>query len=288
MLEESERLDPAGGTLLHLALCRDHEGKTATAWAAYRAAFDAARRDGRKDRMRVARARIDALEPRIAHLKIQVAAGDRKLGGFQLHRDGTLVNEPLWGAPLPVDPGSHTITARAEGFKTWTTKIEVPRDQAELQVVVPDLELDISTREVASAAPAAPPAQADLTPASSPPAESPPRGDRQRTLGLVAGGIGVAGVVVGSVLGLMAIAKHNAADGLCEPPEFTRCKTQAGVEDGTDSSHFGNASTITFVAAGVLLLAGVTLYFTAPSPDRDLRGAAFLRHFDLLGASGTF
>src|SRR3954452_18931589 len=64
-LEESQRLDPAGGTLLHLALCREKEGRIATAWAIYQDALAQAKRDGRKDRADVAQKHIGELAPRL-------------------------------------------------------------------------------------------------------------------------------------------------------------------------------------------------------------------------------
>src|SRR3954469_3989630 len=67
-LEESQRLDPAGGTLLHLALCREHEGRIATAWALYQDAALQAKRDNRKDRAKIAQDRVDALSSRLPRL----------------------------------------------------------------------------------------------------------------------------------------------------------------------------------------------------------------------------
>src|SRR5450755_3617279 len=39
-LRESQRLDPAAGTLLNLADCEEHRGKVATAWQLFRQVVD--------------------------------------------------------------------------------------------------------------------------------------------------------------------------------------------------------------------------------------------------------
>src|SRR5437899_2884511 len=64
-LAESQRLDPGGGTLLNLGICRELEGKTASAWAVLRDALGQAVSDKRSDREEVARAHLARLEPRL-------------------------------------------------------------------------------------------------------------------------------------------------------------------------------------------------------------------------------
>ena len=48
--DESQRLDPALGTLLNLAECHALVGRTASAWARFRELSEKARRAGQKDR----------------------------------------------------------------------------------------------------------------------------------------------------------------------------------------------------------------------------------------------
>jgi hypothetical protein len=266
-LEESQRLDPAGGTLAHLALCRESEGRIATAWALWQDALTQAKREKRKERADFAQQRIDALTPTLPKIRVKVAPANRAMAGFQLLRDETAMGEAQWGEPIPVDPGIRVLTARATGHKTWTKKIDVPAQPQELVVEVPELEVE---KSVENAPPPPPPT----------PKEDNSAGDTQRTLGFVAGGVGLAGIVVGSIFGFIAIKKNSEADNECRPPDYKIC-TPKGVEAGDDGRTAGNVSTVAFIAGGVFLAGGVALYFTAPSgssvsvsPTVGTRGAS--------------
>jgi serine/threonine-protein kinase len=57
-LEESERIDPAVGTLLYLGECYERVGKTASAWATFREAASLANNMNQSDRARVAGSRF--------------------------------------------------------------------------------------------------------------------------------------------------------------------------------------------------------------------------------------
>jgi hypothetical protein len=265
-LEESQRLDPAGGTLLHLALCREREGRIATAWALYHDALVQAKRENRRDRAKVAEERIAVLTPRLPRMQIKVDEANAALRNFRLTRDGDEVGEAQWGESVPVDPGRRELRAEADGRRPWTAAVELV-EKAELAISVPEL---------APAPPAeesAPPRDPDRDAAGS-------RGDTQRTLGLVTGGVGIAAIVTGSVFGVISMTQRDKADAACAPPDRRLCSA-SGVEAGDAAIAAGNASTVAFVLGGVLVAAGATLYLTAPSrgslavaPSAGARGAA--------------
>lgn len=254
-LEESQKLDPAGGTLLHLAVCREREGRIATAWANYQEALSAAKRDKRPDRAKFAQERIEVLGPRLPKMRVRVAPANRALHGFHLTRDDVTVGEAQWGESVPVDPGTRTMKAQADGRKPWTLKVDVPTQPNEVSVDVPELEIDTTTT-------AKPDEKKEEKRIVRYDGDS-SRGDTQRTLGIVAGGAGILGVAVGSVFGLISISKKNAADKECRASDSTKC-TEQGVSLAKDGIAAGNISTVAFITGAALLTGGVVLYLTAP------------------------
>lgn len=258
-LEESQKLDPAGGTLLHLAVCREREGRIATAWAMYSDALSQAKRDKRADRAKFAQERVDVLAPRLPRIRVRVAPANRAMPGFKLMRDDVAVGEAQWGEAVPVDPGSRVMKAQATGRKAWTFKVDVPNQPNEVDVEVPELEIDPHANDPAPYAKTTSPDEKKRGVSY----EDTTRGDTQRTLGIVAAGVGVVGIGVGSVFGLMSISKKNAADEQCRGPQLELC-TQKGVDDGSSAIALGNVSTIAFIAGAAFVAGGAVLYFTAP------------------------
>lgn len=132
---ESQRLDPATGTLLNLASCHERQGKLASAWLEYSDAMVAARRDGRDDRVDFARERATELEPKLSRLTI-VLAPDADVEGLTLEFDGANVGRAVLGAPFPVDPGDHSVRAAAPGktAQVFSVKMGAAADQQSLTI----------------------------------------------------------------------------------------------------------------------------------------------------------
>ena len=262
-LEESQRLDPTPVTEFYLADCYERAGRTASAWTTFLDLAATEHKSGgakAAEREKVARDRAKALEPKLSQLVIDVPAAVR-VPGLVVKRDGEVVREGQWGAQLAVDPGKHTFEASAPGKKTWTTTQDVQGAGTATTVHV-----EVLADAPAEAPPPASPAGTGALPAT-PPAADTTSSSPLRTVGLVVGGVGVAGLAVGGIFGAMALSKNSSANsGHCGGSlgSANQCDS-TGVSLRSDAVNFGNISTIAFIAGGVLAAGGATLFLLAPS-----------------------
>jgi hypothetical protein len=270
-LEESQRLDPGSGTLMNLGICYEQQGLVASAWATFLEAATSARSGGKVDRAKSAQQHADALAPRLSRLTIRVA--DDRIAGLEVRRDSQVVRSAQWGAAIPTDPGTHLISARAPGRKTWQFSVTL-REGMTQTVSIPALEIgsgsvaatstDVSTQGAKTPA---------TTRSSSEEGDSSDGLGTQRVVALVAGGVGLAGVVVGSVFGLKSKSAHDEAVPLCDD---TGCDP-TGNDARERALAAGDISTVAFIAGGVGVAAGTILWLTAPSNVRVSVGMGSLR-----------
>jgi hypothetical protein len=253
-LEESQRLDPGSGTLLNLARCYEQTDRLAAAWNKYLEAAAAAAASGNVQREKEARARATALRPTLSELVIDVSADTKTVSGLSVTRDGEVVGPAQWGVPIPADAGEHRVAASAPGREPWQTVVVVKGPGGTFTATIPVL------APIGGVAPVATPAEPAPTNATEPARSSGGLGT-QRTVALVAGGVGVVGVVVGSIFGMKSKSDHDEAEKYCDG---SRCTDARGVTAGNAAHSAGNASTVAMIIGGVGLAAGITLWLTAP------------------------
>ena len=251
----SQQLDPAAGTLLHLANCYEKTNKNASAWATYLDAASAAHAQNRAEWEKAARGKAAALEPRLARVSIIVA---EPAAGETVRRDDVEVATASYSVPIPLDAGQHTFTAEAPKKKKFQTVVNVSGDGMKLEVKIPKLE-DAPVAVV----PPPPDTRPTAAATSTAPAKTEDPGSSRRTIGYGLGAVGIVGLGVGGVTGLMAIGANNDAKKLC--PGGGACADKTGVDDNDKAKTLGTVSTIGFIAGGVLLAGGVVLVLTAPS-----------------------
>src|SRR5262249_10341384 len=156
---------------------------------------------------KVARQRAAALEPTLPRLTIDVG---RSSGVTEIRNDGAALDRSLWGTPIPVDPGSHSVEASGPGKRPWKGTVQVGASGAKATIAIPALEAEVVAG--VPAADAAPAAAAPATVESSPaPDQRQSSSSIQKPLGLALGVAGVGGLVVGTIFALQYSSKNQKA-----------------------------------------------------------------------------
>jgi hypothetical protein len=181
---ESQRLDPATGTLLNLASCREAEGRLATAWKLFADAEASARKDGREDRVGFARQQQEELLPQLSRLSVQVPA-EARVAGLSLFLDGSELRPAAWEVPMPLDGGPHEVTAKAVGYQDWTLQLELSTSGDNQSVSVPLLMSSAAESPLATAgdsgalaSPSTEPAVTAAPPSAAPSLSAPDAGEQ--------------------------------------------------------------------------------------------------------------
>jgi hypothetical protein len=234
------------GPLLNLGHCYESLGKTASAHRYFLRAREVA--GARLDRRREeADQRVRALESELSTLTIHVPAAMRTSARVEV--DGEPWPRERWETPSPVDPGAHKIEVDAPPQPRESTTIVVRGTRDAVEWTLPS--------------PKTAPALASQAPTPAAPPEEPP--STQRTLGLVAGGTGIATLVAGAIFGALSFSAHSSVLQTC--PSYPQCRSsdRAALEDLNGRAQTtGNVATVAVVAGAILLTGGVTLFFTAP------------------------
>lgn len=252
---ESRRLDPAPGTLLNLGDCYEKIGQTASALGAFNEAEATAKHDGdRMGRGAEAARRAKLLEPKLSKLVIHVPPSNQA-PGLEVRRDGRTIGRGMWGTGIPVDPGAHVVEASAPGRTAWKTVVAIEAKPGLTTIAVPGLAL----------APIAEPAA--LPTAGVGAGADPGWWSTQRTVALAVGGVGVVGVVLGTVFGVQVLEKKSEAEDHCRADDPSLCNA-TGVALLNDVETAGNVSTAAFVIGGAALAGGVVLFLTAPATGK--------------------
>jgi hypothetical protein len=212
-----------------------------------------------------ARAELDALEPRIPNVIVNVSGAP----SFRVTLDGAPFSNAVLGASRPIDPGRHVLRAEAEGFAAAEAVISVAERRTETVTLTLDhkqaappagLPVVVAPGRVGPT----PPIPLAVTP---PPPDAGSGGSPRKTLGFVGIGVGAAGLLLGAVTGGLAVGKHSTLAGECSNGVCV------GHQSDLDSFHLmTNLADAGLIAGGVLAAAGVVLVVTAPKAGASATG----------------
>lgn len=260
LFRASHDAEPRTGTLLNLANCYEKNWQTASAWAAYREAEALAGRENRPELAEQAKQKRTVLEPRLVRLTVKVP---KKVSGLVVKHDGVAFADAELNLAMPLDPGEHLISAEAPGYERW-----------EQRVLISNKSRDVSVPELQRP-------------------KAPSWWTTGRKVGVGVGAAGVVALATGTVLGLVANGKYQAAKDTCQSGT-TECAEGASA-DADSARSMATPATVLFVAGAAMAVGGGALIlFSKPKRQEPARAALVPTRVALdvspgwLGLSGQF
>lgn len=274
LLDQSLRLDARDGTLFTLANCRDREGKMATALGHYRkylrafAAMTGTTREKHVERAAIAESRVKELAAEVPSLKMVWSGG--MPANTKILLDGAEVPAAL-DIVWELDPGEHRVEVMRAGAAPDTRVVVLERKK-------PTVLVDLTPKaahgptlpggdgEAPSSTNVGVPGQT-IGDVDKPPPDAPGASNVRRTSGFVALGVGGAGLLLGGVMGGLALSQKGTVDSECKAVSVGYDCSPAGRAAVDEIVKYGTPSTVGFIAGGVLAATGLVLILTAPKKE---------------------
>ena len=233
----------------NIAECEERLGKLVSALGNYRLAASQAQGDAKsKDVATRVADRIDALEARIPKLTIKRGKGAETAS---IELDGSELGTSQLSAATPVDPGSHTVSAKI-GDKEYAHETVV---LAEKETKTFEVKLDLPATKLEK------PEVVD--PRSDPDAAPPPPPAKSKVPGVVVLGVGVVGVALGATF--MALRGGTLSDLDAQCGGDTSCPPSA--KSTADKGRlFSGLAEGGFVVGAVGIVTGIVLLATSGPP----------------------
>jgi hypothetical protein len=244
-LEEAQALDPGIGTQFNIAICYEKLGKLGTAWRNYTTVQQLAHASGKTGREDSSRLKLEELRPRLSVLVITLEGTEEAV----VRVDGVAVPRSEW-ASYPVDPGPHRVDAEATARRPWTNTVDAPPPGGRLEIRVQTLVSSVVTVTTETT-------------------------NSRRTLGIVLGGVGIAGLVTATVTGIIILGDRSTAEKACTP----KCANPDGTPNQPAIDDVNQGKTlvpINLVAWGVAVAgigAGTYLMLTSTKKVTPMVGA---------------
>jgi hypothetical protein len=214
--------------------------------------------------MDIARAQVTKLKPSVPMLTLVLP--EQAPSDTFVTRNGVVLKSAALGLPLPVDPGEYVIVTHVPGAPERELRVSLALGETKtLTLALPESTSQPSGARANTSEESKRPRS---VPSEQPAAAAPPAG---RSAAYIAGGVGAAGIVLGSITGVLVLSKKSTVRDNCRNHDCN----ETGLSAANSAQKLALISDVGFGVgiAGAALAA--VLFFTEKGESAPAKGSVW-------------